>query len=101
MTSTPRPRGVSFRLGLACVFALATVAAAETVTLKNGLVYRGAIDKDNTIVSIFDPDGLKRVIVRDSKIANITADPGTAKVEHFPIVQPLTVHAGEMPKEAF
>jgi len=101
MRATPGLRAVIVRLALASVVAIAAVAAAETVTLKNGLIYRGAIDKDNTIVSIFDPDGLKRVILRDSKIATTGADPGTAKVEHFPIVQPLTVHAGEMPKEAF
>ncbi len=42
------------------VVGLATIAAAETVTLKTGEVYRGIFDKENTIVSIFDPDGTKQ-----------------------------------------
>jgi pimeloyl-ACP methyl ester carboxylesterase len=94
-------RPFRLKLGLAAAVALATVAAAETVTLKNGIVYKGLVEKDNTIVSIEDLDGLKRVILRDSKIASTQADEGTPKVEHFAIVQPMTVHAGEMPKAAY
>ena len=82
-------------------FGLASFAAAETVVLKNGVVYRGAVDRDNTIVSIFDPDGLKQVVLRDSKIARTSGDEGSASVEVFSIDQPLTKHAGEMPTIAY
>ena len=42
--------------------------------MKSGIVYRGlgAPDRDNTLVYI--SDGLKRVVVRDSKIERIEAD---------------------------
>ena len=93
-------RSVRLRLGVAVVVAAASVAAAETITLKNGVVYKGSIDKDDTVVSIFDPDGLKRVILRDTKIASTQADEGSPKVEHFKIAQPMLVHSGEMPKVA-
>src|SRR4051794_997593 len=96
------PRGLrpALALGLATTAALVSVALSETVTLKNGIVYRGSVDRDNTIVSIFDPEGTKRVILRDSKIAKIASDGGVGKSEHFQIVQPLTKHAGEMPTAA-
>ncbi len=77
-----------------------TLALADTVTLKNGIVYKGLVDKDNTLVSIFDPDGLKRVILRDSKIAKTDGDGAASPAVVFAIEQPLTVHAGEMPKAA-
>ncbi len=79
---------------------VAGLAMADTVTLKTGVVYRGEVDKDNTIVSVFDPDGLKRVIFRDSKIARTDPETGKRAVEHFAIEQPLVVHAGEMPSAA-
>ena len=105
MAFLPRSDGRLLRLklkaGVAALVALASVAAAETITLKNGIVYKGSVDKDNTVVSIFDPDGIKRVIVRDSKIATTQADEGSAKIEHFRIEQPMQVHGGEMPKAAY
>lgn len=73
------------------------VARGDTVYLKNGVSYRGVIDRDNTIIWIYD--GLKRVVVRDSKVARIESDPGFRSLEVFKIEQPLVVHAGAMPKE--
>ena len=104
MAVSSRGKLPAFWLSLIGGFALvASLAVAETITLKNGVVYRGSVDKDNTIVSIFDTDGLKRVIIRDSKIASTTSDQGSARSVHFPIVQPITNkgHAGEMPKAAY
>jgi pimeloyl-ACP methyl ester carboxylesterase len=69
----------------------------DTVVLKNGNIYRGVIDRDNTVVSVFD--GLKRVVIRDSKIARIDPDASFRNLEWFRIEQPLVVHGGTMPKE--
>src|SRR3954467_3997232 len=79
--------------------ALATAASGrgDTVVLKNGIVYRGVVDKDNTLVWIFD--GLKRVVLRDSKIARTDSDASFRTLEWFKIEQPLTVHGGNIPKE--
>lgn len=71
-------------------------ARGETVTLKNGIVYSGTVDRDNTILSIFD--GLRRIVLRDTKIATI--EPGGADRradERFHLDQPLVVHAGTPP----
>jgi hypothetical protein len=78
---------------------LLTAAAgrADTIVLKNGNVYRGVVDKDNTVVSIFD--GLKRVVIRDTKIARSDPDASFRNLEWFKIEQPLVVHGGNMPKE--
>ena len=86
-------------LGLLAV-GMAAPGRADTVVLKNGSVYHGVVDKDNTVISIFD--GLKRVIIRDTKIAR--TDPDAAlltgrNLEWFKIEQPLVVHGGAMPKE--
>lgn len=98
MRRIARGGGLAVLLGLAA--AAGPLSGADTVTLKNGVVYRGAVDKDNTLVSIFDPDGLKRVILRDSKIAKIDGDAGLGSAVNFAIDQPLTRHAGEMPAAA-
>jgi pimeloyl-ACP methyl ester carboxylesterase len=67
--------------------------------MKNGIVYRsvGAPDRDNTLVFIWD--GLKRVVVRDSKIEKMEADNAFRTGERFELVQPMSVHGGLMPKE--
>jgi dienelactone hydrolase len=70
-------------------------ALGDTVALKNGLVYRGTIDRDNSVLSIFD--GLKRVILRDSKVDHIESDASFRNLERFQLIQPLEVHAGTMP----
>ncbi len=69
-------------------------ARSETVTLKTGVVYKGAVDKDGTIITIFD--GLKRVVVRETKVASVEDD-ALEQFETFHVEQPLTVHAGVMP----
>ena len=87
-------------LGLLAAFALAggptPDAVADTVTLKNGLVYRGTVDRDNTIVQVHD--GLKRVILRESKIDRIDSDASYRNLEEFELVQPMEVHTGQMPR---
>ena len=71
----------------------------DSVIMKSGVVYRsmGAPDRDNTLVYI--SDGLKRVVVRDSKIERIEANNAFRGGEKFQLVQPLVVHGGLMPKE--
>src|SRR3954451_14580160 len=81
------------------LLALSTAAGGrgDTIILKNGNVYRGVIDRDNTLIWIFD--GLKRVVIRDSKIAKIEPDASFRNLEWFKIEQPLVVHGGTMPRE--
>jgi pimeloyl-ACP methyl ester carboxylesterase len=92
----PHARSRFFSL-LVLIPVLAAPVLGDTVTMKNGAVYRGTVDKDNTIVWIFD--GLKRVVVRDSKIAKIEPDASYRNLEWFKLEQPLVVHGGVMPKE--
>jgi pimeloyl-ACP methyl ester carboxylesterase len=93
-----RPPPLTVLLGLlAASTAWAIVARADTVTLKNGLVYRGTVDRDNTILWVYD--GLKRVVLRDSKVARIESDASFSSLVSFRIEQPLVVHGGNMPKE--
>src|SRR5215471_3737667 len=73
-------------------------ALGDNVILKNGIVYRGAVDRDNTIVWVFD--GLRRIALYDSKVAKIESNTPYGNWEWFKLVQPLIVHAGAMPKEA-
>lgn len=73
----------------------AATSRPDTTTLKSGLVYRGTLDRDNTIVSIFD--GVKRVILREVKIAKTEPDASLRNLETFRLVQPLEKHAGAMP----
>lgn len=74
-------------------------AGADTILMKSGLIYRsmGPPDRDNTLV--FMNDGLKRVVVRDSKIERIDPDASFRAGERFQLVQPLSVHGGLMPKD--
>lgn len=93
----PRWTGpIAAALALAAL-APAAPAPADTVTLKDGTVYTGLVDKDNTVVSIFD--GYKRTVLRDTRIARID-NAAPEQFETFRIDQPLTVHAGEMPPHA-
>ena len=84
---------------LPTLLALATAATADDVLLKNKLLYRGSVDRDNTLRQV--SDGLKRVIIRDSKIEKITPSDPYRNLERFAIVQPLEVHAGAMPLFAY
>ena len=92
---------LSFALA-AAVVAVAGVGpatAADSVTLKNGLVYRGTVDKDDTLVSIFD--GMKRVMVHDTRVARTDPDPGfRAGAERFALIQPIQKQGGQMPQAA-
>src|SRR5579864_7963477 len=75
-----------------------TAALGDTITLKNGLVYHGTVDRDNTLIQVYD--GLKRVLLRDSKISGIESDASLRNLETFELVQPLEVHGGKMPTYA-
>ena len=93
-----RPPGCS-RLTL-LFLSLSALTFGENVVLKNGIVYRGVIDQDNTIVFIFD--GLKRVVVRGPKIARIES----RRVVRQPRKSSSSSSrssctAASMPKEAF
>src|SRR4051812_37035720 len=71
----------------------------DTIVLKNGLIYRGTTQQDNTLVFVYD--GLKQVVIRDSKIARRVADNSVGNKEVFKLDQPIVQHAGVMPKEAY
>jgi hypothetical protein len=77
----------------------ANFCRGDSVIMKNGMVYRGAgaPDRDNTLVYI--SDGLKRVVVRDSKIERIEANNAFRGGEGFKLDQPIVVQGGLMPKE--
>ena len=61
-------------IGVALAFAVVMACQGDSVIMKNGIVYRsqGAPDRDNTLLYI--SDGLKRVVVRDSKVQRIEAE---------------------------
>ncbi len=80
-------------IGRPCTF---SACHADTVTLKDGTVLTGTIDKDGSLVQVFDDAGLRRVVFRDSKIDSTSVEP-PGRPERFRLVQPLEVHAGEMP----
>ena len=89
-------------LALVCTripIGLGTTCRGDSVIMKNGLVYRsqGAPDRDNTLLYI--ADGLKRVVVRDSKIERIEANNAFRTGEKFQLVQPMSVHGGLQPEE--
>ena len=74
-------------------------AVGDTIFMKNGVVYhsQGSPDKDATLVFLWD--GLKRTVIRDSKIDHIVGDNTYRVGEKFTLDQPLKVHGGLMPKE--
>jgi pimeloyl-ACP methyl ester carboxylesterase len=86
-------------LAAGCFLAAVGLCRGDTVIMKSGVVYRsmGPPDRDNTLVYI--SDGLKRVVVRDSRIERIEANSAFRGGEKFQLVQPLVVHGGLMPKE--
>ncbi len=83
-------------VGLALTGAFATLRG-DTVVLKNGVVYRGVVDRDKPMLWVYD--GLKRTALRDSKVARIESDASLRNFEQFKIEQPLVIHGGAMPKE--
>lgn len=84
-------------VGLTACAVLVVAARGDTIVLKNGIVYRGAVDRDKPLLWVYD--GLKRIALRDSKVAKIESDASLRNLEVFRIEQPLTVHGGAMPKE--
>ncbi len=93
---------LGFLIAVGAVGALESVAPCrgDSVVMKSGIVYRslGAPDRDNNTL-VFIWDGLKRVVVRDSKIEKIEADNALRTGERFQLNQPMTVHGGAMPHE--
>ena len=63
-------------------------ARADSIFMKNGIVYRsmGQPDKDGTLVYMWD--GLRKLVVRDSKIEKIVGDNSFRTGERFTLVQP-------------
>ncbi len=96
-------RSGRFAPALACLAAALAPAATsrgDTVVMKNGVAYKtvAAPDSDgNTLLYLWD--GLKKIVVRDSKVDKTIADNALRTGEKFSLVQPMTVHAGMMPKE--
>jgi len=77
-------------------------ASGDTVTMKNGVVYHGIVDQDNSIVSIFD--GLRRVVLHNTRIARRDPDPAShGGQEHFRLIQPMEGkgNGGQMPAAAY
>src|SRR4051812_50068606 len=68
-------------------------ARGDSIQMKNGIVYKsmGQPDKDGTLVYIWD--GIKKVVVRDSKIEGMVGDNAFRTGEKFQLVQPMVVHA--------
>ncbi len=79
---------------------MAEEARADQVVLKNGGMIRGIVERDNAIVTVYD--GLKRTVIRQTKIEQVSPEPPTARqeLERFSLVQPIEVHGGEMPSHA-
>lgn len=71
----------------------------DSITLKNGAVYRGTVDQEDTLVSVFDT--LKRIVVRDTKVAKIDRSDAEPSQDRFALVQPLEVHSGVMPSVVY
>ncbi len=94
----PFGRGLTIAAGALAVLGACAVRG-DDVYMKNGLVYKGTVDKDNTLRQI--SDGLKRVVVRDSKIARVVPRDSYRRFEAFGIDQPIEVHSGVMPSAAY
>ena len=92
-----RTLGRFWAIGLTASALGAVAAQGDTVVLKNGVVYRGTVDREKPLLWVYD--GLRRVVVRDSKVAKIDSDAALRNLEAFRLEQPLTVHGGVMPKE--
>ena len=96
LQQTSRPLAIAAAM-LAAALAVSAPAFGDTITLKNGIVYRGTIDRDKPVIWIYD--GLKRIVIRDSKVERVESDAAFRTLETFRIEQPLVVHGGAMPKE--
>src|SRR5262249_51237614 len=93
-----RPCGRLAAAALPLVLILVAGARADKVTLRNGTVYHGLLDEEETVVSIFE--GSSRTVIRNSKIAkNGIQNEAEPKQEIFRPQQPIEVHGGAMPKD--
>jgi pimeloyl-ACP methyl ester carboxylesterase len=100
MNSDPRGgRVLRFATLVFVAIAPGSAILADSVVMKSGMTFRtlGPPDKDGTLVYLWD--GLKKTVIRDSKIERIVPDSTLRTGEKFHLVQPLTVHAGIMPKD--
>ncbi len=101
VSKTSRPRAGR----LLCLSLLVQLCAAwaggraDTITLKNGMIYlsQGTPDRDGTLIFLWD--GLKKTVFNNSKIVKMEGDNTYRTGEKFRLVQPLEVHAGRMPSE--
>jgi len=77
----------------------AVAARADSVVMKSGQTFQTIRppDRDNTLMFLWD--GLKKIVVRDSKVDRVIPDGSLRTGEKFSLVQPMTVHAGIMPKD--
>jgi dienelactone hydrolase len=75
-----------------------SIVWGDSIVLKNGTVYRGILDKDDTLA--FVSDNLKRTIFYNSKIDRVDSVNNFSKLERFAISQPLDVHVGVQPPAA-
>jgi len=98
-SKTSKLRACSVLFLFSWLLCMAATIQGDTITLKNGMVYlsQGTPDKDATLVYIWD--GLKKTVIRDSKIERVVGDNTYRTGEKFSLVQPLVVHAGSMPRE--
>ncbi len=96
MIARARRIGISVFVGwLTILTGAPSNSLAGTVRLRDGTVYRGEVARDNTIYTVFD--GVKRIILRDNRIATTQSDNYINEFERIKVDQPLEVHAGQMP----
>lgn len=84
---------------LAALLPPAAAVRADSVVMKTGQTFQTIRppDRDNTLMFLWD--GLKKVVVRDSKVERVIPDGSLRTGEKFSLVQPMTVHGGVMPKD--
>ena len=92
-------RALRFSALVFLVIASGSTVLADSILMKNGQTFQslGPPDRDGTLVYMWD--GLKKTVVRDSKIERIESNSVLRTGEKFHLVQPLIVHGGVMPKE--
>lgn len=69
----------------------ASTAVADRVRMRNGLDYEGYVQHEETIVTI--TDDLRRVIVRDGRVAQIDKNTANRVFETFVLEQPIEVRS--------
>jgi pimeloyl-ACP methyl ester carboxylesterase len=81
---------------VAAIVVPAPSARGDTITLKDGRIYQGAIERDNVLVMVFD--GMRRIIVRRNRVASQVPDAGANNLEFFRLMQPVQYESGVMPE---